>query len=173
MFKESAYFNFYNSLINDKRLIETAKKHGYTICFMPHPNIITKIDLFTKNENVKFFTVDDEYRDVYARSNLVLTDYSSAVFDFAYLRKPLLYTQFDKSEFYGGDHVGANGYFQFERDGFGEVAYDYDTTVDLLIEYIENGCVLKDKYRERIDSFFAFNDKNNCQRILDKILELK
>jgi hypothetical protein len=38
---------------------------------------------------------------------------------------------------------------------------------------MENGCVLKDKYRERIDSFFAFNDRNNCQRILDKILELK
>ena len=172
-FKTSAYFTFYNSLINDKRLIDTAKRLGYKICFMPHPNIITKIDLFDKNPDVKFFTVNDEYRDVYARSNLVLTDYSSAVFDFAYLRKPLLYAQFDKAEFYGGDHVGANGYFQFERDGFGEVSYDYEETVRLLIEYMENGCVLKDKYRERIDNFFAFNDKNNCQRILDKILELK
>ena len=57
-------------------------------------------------------------------------------------------------------------------DGFGEVAYDYDTTVNLLIEYIENDCKLKDKYKERIDSFFEFNDKNNCQRILEKLLEL-
>lgn len=172
-FTESNYFTFYNNLINDERLLEVAKKHGYTIAFMPHPNIITKIDLFTKNKDVKFYTVDDEYKDVYASSNLVLTDYSSAVFDFAYLRKPLIYAQFDKEDFYGGNHVGKTGYFEFERDGFGEVCYDYETTVNTLIEYIENGCVLKDKYRERIDNFFAFNDKNNCQRILDKILELK
>lgn len=172
-FTESKYFTFYNSLINDERLLDVAKKHGYTIAFMPHPNIITKIDLFTKNKDVKFYTVDDEYKDVYAASNLVLTDYSSAVFDFAYLRKPLIYAQFDKNDFYGGSHVGKTGYFEFERDGFGEVCYDYETTVNTLIEYMENGCVLKDKYRERIDNFFAFNDKNNCQRILDKILELK
>ena len=172
-FTKSNYFTFYNNLINDKRVLDVAKKHGYTICFMPHPNIITKIDLFTKNENVKFYTVNDEYREVYAQSNLILTDYSSSVFDFVYLRKPIFYTQFDKEEFIKGDHAYIPGYFDYERDGFGEVVYDYESTVNTLIEYMENSCALKDKYRDRIENFFAFNDKNNCQRILDKILELK
>lgn len=171
-FTESKYFTFFNNLINDKRLLDVAKKHGYTICFMPHPNTITKIDLYTKNKDVKFYTVDDEYRDVYAQSNLILTDYSSSVFDFVYLRKPVFYTQFDKEEFVKGEHAYIPGYFDYERDGFGEVVYDYDTTINLLIEYMENGCKLKDKYKERIDSFFEFNDKNNCQRILDKILNI-
>ncbi len=172
-FKSSEYFKFYNSLINDERLISAAEKHGYTICYMPHPNIITKAHMFDHNEKVKFFTINDEYRDIYAQSDLVLTDYSSAIFDFAYLRKPVVYAEFDKEVFFGGKHVCTTGYFDTETDGFGEVAYDYETTVNLLIDYIENGCELKDKYRERIDNFFAFNDKNNCQRILDKILELK
>ena len=172
-FTESNYFTFYNNLINDKRVLDVAKKHGYTICFMPHPNTITKIDLFTKNENVKFYTVNDEYREVYAQSDLILTDYSSSIFDFVYLRKPIFYTQFDKEEFIKGDHAYIPGYFDYARDGFGEVVYDYESTVNTLIEYMENGCVLKDRYKERIDNFFAFNDKNNCQRILDKILELK
>ena len=171
-FKDSVYFNFYNDLINDKRLLDVAKKHGYTICFMPHPNTITKIDLFTHNKDVKFYTVDDEYREVYAQSNLILTDYSSSIFDFVYLRKPIFYAQFDKEEFIKGDHAYVPGYFDYERDGFGEVVYNYDATVNMLIEYMENGCTLKDKYRERIDSFFAFNDKSNSQRILDKILKL-
>ncbi|MBQ4509287.1 MAG: CDP-glycerol glycerophosphotransferase family protein [Clostridia bacterium] len=172
-FTESNYFTFYNNLINDKRVLDVAVKHGYTICFMPHPNTITKIDLFTKNKNVKFYTVNDEYREVYAQSDLILTDYSSSVFDFVYLRKPIFYTHFDKEEFIKGDHAYIPGYFDYERDGFGEVVYDYESTVKTLIEYMENGCNLKDKYRERIDSFFAFNDKNNCQRTLDKILVLK
>ncbi|MBQ8309727.1 MAG: CDP-glycerol glycerophosphotransferase family protein [Clostridia bacterium] len=172
-FAESEYFRYYNSLINDKRLIDAAEKYGYTICYMPHPNTITKIDLFDHDERVKFFSINDEYRDVYAQSSLVLTDYSSAAFDFAYLRKPIVYTQFDKEDFFGGAHVCVQGYFDYERDGFGEVTYDLDTTVETLIDYMKNDCKLKDQYRERIDSFFAFNDQNNCKRILDKILEMK
>ena len=44
--------------------------------------------------------------------------------------------------------------------------------MDTIIEYMENDCRLKDKYRERIDNFFAFNDKNNCQRVYEEILKL-
>ena len=172
-FTESTYFKFFNSLINDERIIECAKKNGYTICFMPHPNTITSIDFFDKNDSIRFLSINDSYREIFAQSSLILTDYSSVIFDFAYLRKPVFYTQFDKEEFQKGDHAYVPGYFDYERDGFGEVVYDYESTVKLLCEYMESGCVLKDKYRERIDSFFAFNDANNCQRTLEKILKLK
>lgn len=64
------------------------------------------------------------------------------------------------------------GYFDYERDGFGEVEYDLDGTIDRIIEYMQNGCRLKEKYRQRIDHFFAFQDKNNCRRVYEKILEL-
>lgn len=171
-FTQSEYFKFYNALINDERLISAAEEYGYTICFLPHPNTITQIDAFHHHPKVKFFSFNDAYRDIYAQSDLVMTDYSSAVFDFAYLRKPTVYAQFDKEEFFGGNHVSTKGYFDYERDGFGEVVYDLDSAVDLLIDYMKNGCQLKDEYRRRIDSFFAFNDQNNCQRILDKILNM-
>ncbi len=171
-FKDSEYFEFYNSLINDERLLSAAREYGYKICYMPHPNIITRVNLFDHHPEVRFFGLNDEYRTVYAESDLVLTDYSSAAFDFAYLRKPIVYSQFDKEKFFDGDHICKAGYFDYAENGFGEVTYDLDETVELLIDYMKNGCVLKDKYRERIDGFFAFNDKNNCKRILEKILEL-
>ncbi len=170
-FTQSEYFLFYNALINDERLLSAAREYGYKICYMPHPNIISSIEVFDHHPEVHFFGLEDEYRDVYAHSNLILTDYSSAVFDFAYLRKPVVYTHFDSETFFQG-HTYDKGYFDYERDGFGEVLYDLDSTVNTLIDYMKNGCVLKEKYRERIDNFFAFNDQNNCQRILDKILEI-
>ncbi len=171
-FKESAYYQFYNSLLNDKRLIEACERNGYTLAFMPHPNIIPHVSEFDQDPRVKVFSINDEYRDIYAKSNLILTDYSSAVFDFAYMRKPIVYAHFDKSDFFAGEHICVEGYFDYERDGFGEVTYDYESTVALLIEYVENDCKLKDKYRERADQFFAFSDQNNCKRILDRILEM-
>jgi CDP-glycerol glycerophosphotransferase (TagB/SpsB family) len=137
---------------------------------MPHPNVIPHISLFDKHEDVIFFGLNNSYREIYAKSNMILTDYSSAAFDFAYLRKPLAYMHFDYDEFFKGDHVAVPGYFDHERDGFGEVTTTVEETVNLIIEYMENDCKLKDKYRERIDNFFAYNDKNNCQRIFDHIV---
>lgn len=169
-FTSSEYFKFYNALINDERVLRACKENGYTLCFMPHPNIINDVNLFDKNKDVIFFDISKEYRDIYAESSLILTDYSSAVFDFAYMRKPVLYAHFDKSTFFAGDHVCTEGYFDYEQDGFGEVSYNYEDTVAHLISYIENDCKLGDKYRERINSFFAFNDRENCSRIVDRIL---
>ena len=172
-FKSSDYYRFYNRLINDARLLEACEQYGYTLAFLPHPNVISNASVFDRNEKVKFYTENDEYRDVYAESSLVLTDYSSAVFDFAYLRKPVVYAHFDREDFFAGSHVYTKGYFDYERDGFGEVTYDLDSTVDTLIDYMKNDCKLKDEYRERIDRFFAFNDQNNCERILERILKMK
>lgn len=172
-FMDSDYRAFYNGLLNHPRLLDAAKKYGYTIAFFPHPNVADHLDVFEKNDQVVFLKKESEYREVYAKSNLVVTDYSSAVFDFAYLRKPVVYTQFDLETFYSGAHTLEKGYFDYERDGFGEVEYDLESTVDRLIEYMKNDCQLKDEYRRRIDNFFAFDDKNNCQRVYERIMELE
>ncbi|MBQ8689092.1 MAG: CDP-glycerol glycerophosphotransferase family protein [Clostridia bacterium] len=171
-FESSNYYTFYNSLINDERLLAACRQYGYRLCFMPHPNIIPHIDVFDKNDEVTFFGIDTNYRDIYAMSDMVLTDYSSAAFDFAYLRKPLAYMHFDYDEFFGGSHVATPGYFNYREHGFGEVVTTVEETVDLIISYMQSNCELKDEYRRRIDEFFVYNDKNNCQRIADKIVEI-
>lgn len=171
-FKESKFFKFYNALINNKKLIEASKKYNYQICFMPHPNIMTVMEQFDKNSDVLFFGLDKPYRDIYAESNLIMTDYSSSVMDFVYLRKPVVYCHFDKEEFFSGDHVYVQGYFDYERDGFGEVTYDIDSLIDVMIEYMQNDCKVKNMYLERMEKFFAYNDANNCERVYKKIKEM-
>lgn len=168
--ENSEYVAFYNGLLNHPRLLEAAQKMGYRVHFMPHPAFQHHLDLFACPPEVTPFGVDASYGEVFAKSDLLVTDYSSTVFDFAYLRKPILYCQFDEEEFFSGTHSYTKGYFDYERDGFGEVEYTLEGTVDRIIEYMENGCQLKDKYRQRIDDFFAFNDRNNCQRVYEKII---
>ena len=172
-FEKSDYFKFYNSLLNDKRLISAAKKLGYKIDFFPHPNFQAHIGRFKKDPFVNFIKKGEGYTEIYNRSALLLTDYSSAAFDFAYLKKPVLYAHFDEERFYRGDHVCERGYFDDERDGFGEVLYDFSSTVDMLIEYMENGCKLKPAYEKRIENFFAYFDRFNCMRVYRKIIELR
>ena len=169
-FKDSEYYRFYNSLLNSERLISAAKKYGYTICYKPHPNIEPYLDMFDKHEDVLFFETAKTYREIFAETDLMLTDYSSVAFDFAYLRKPIVYAQFDKEAFFSGEHSYTAGYFDYERDGFGECEYDLDSTIDTIIGYMENGCSMKEKYLERINRTFAFSDKNCCERVYKKLI---
>ena len=112
------------------------------------------------------------YKELYADSKFVITDYSSAVFDFAFLRKPVIYYQLDKDEFFSGAHVYDKGYFDYERDGFGEVEYTAEALVDRIVEYMQNGCQLKDTYRDRIERTFPNNDRNSCCRVYGELVKL-
>ena len=172
-FVNSDYFRFYSALLKDKRLLDAADKYGYKVQFYPHPNIIRHVELFEADERIKILDETTEYRTIYAETELIVSDYSSAIFDFVYLRQPVVYAQFDAEQFFGGSHTCKVGYFDYEQDGFGEVEHDLDSTVDRVIEYMKNGCKMKPKYKARADKFFAHSDKNSCQRVYEKIKAIK
>ena len=171
-FDKSKYCQMYNNLLNNERLLNAAKKYGYTVAFVNHPNMLCSDEFMSFSDEVKIVPSDYAYRDIFAENNLLITDYSSVAFDFAYLRKPVLYYQADVDEFFSGIHTYEKGYFDYERDGFGEVEYDAEPLVDRIIEYMQNDCQLNEKYRRRIDATFPFSDQNNCQRVYETILAL-
>lgn len=167
-FEDSAFCKTYRALFNDVRLRDACARLGYSLELMMHPNMVAQIKDFAPGEHVKILPLSTRYRDVFASAGIVLTDYSSVAFDVAYLKKPVVYFQFDKDEFFGAQYTP--GYFITERDGFGEVEYTVDSVVDRLIEYMENGAKMKPEYVARVEKFFAFTDKNNCKRVYEAIL---
>lgn len=170
-FKDTNYFQFYNSLINDKRLSACMEKHGYKGVFALHPGHYKQYVDFEQNEYFTILGEEFSYQQQFISCALMVTDYSSVAFDFAYLNKPVIYARFDEEEFYAGQKYG-HGYFDFEKDGFGPVCRDLETTVDELIHYIENGCMLEKKYQEHIERFYQYRDADNCKRVLEAVLNL-
>lgn len=172
-FEDSSYCKMYNQVLTDKKLFEAAKRFNYQINLMLHPAMPREcLQYFRCSQQLKILDKSTRYKDLYADSKLIITDYSSAVFDFAYLRKPVLYYQQDVDEFFSGNHVYYKGYFDYEKDGFGEVEYSAETLVCRIIEYMQNNCELKDVYRERIEKTFPFSDKGNCIRVYEEIRKL-
>jgi hypothetical protein len=37
---------------------------------------------------------------------------------------------------------------------------------------LENGCRLEKKYRDRIDRFFEYSDRKNCERVYEEIIKI-
>ena len=100
-------------------------------------------------------------------SALMITDYSSVAFDFAYLKKPVLYYQFNK------DYNYKKGYYDFESMGFGKVLDNQDKLINKIEEYINQDCIMEEKYIKRVDTFFKFNDKNNSKRVYEWLYNKK
>lgn len=166
--KESEFFKRFNSLINNERLIEKARDHNYEIIFRPHPKVYDFIELFDENEYVKIDYDRVKYQTLFNNGSVLVTDYSSVAFDFAYLYKPVIYYQ------YGNDyHFDAeNSFFNYETMGLGEISKDEDGLVDLIIEYMENDCKIKEEYCNRIKDFYLYTDKNNCKRVYEAIKKI-
>lgn len=168
LFKESEYYKVFNALINDKRLISAAKEYGYKIKYVLHPIVSAQVDDFDKNEFVDIIPAvgDMSYEKMFCESSLMVTDFSGIQFDFAYMRKPLVYLHHkDIPQHY------EEGTFFYDTMAFGEICHDNDELIDVLCEYMKTGCQMKDEYVARADDFFYYDDHNNCQRIYDTMIE--
>lgn len=168
-FKDSKYFKFYNSLINDKRLLNVMNKYGYKGVFVLHPSHVENYIDFRNNNVFEIIKGYADYQTIFKEASLLVSDYSSVLFDFGYLNKPVIYTQFDKNDFFKKNFY-TEGYFNDEIDGFGPVVYDYESTINRIIKYIENDCKIEDIYSKRINSFYKYHDHDNCERVYNEIM---
>lgn len=169
-FKNSDYFKFYNSLLNDKEILDICKKKKYKIKFVIHPSLSLQSRDFKSNEVVEVVK-QANYSDEFKTAKLLVTDYSSVFFDFAYLKKPVVYTAFDEDSFYQ-NHIFDSGYFDKRRDGFGPVTTNLEEAKKEIIKLINNGCKIEDKYKKRIEKFYYYHDDKNSERIYQAIKEI-
>ncbi|MCC8101707.1 MAG: CDP-glycerol glycerophosphotransferase family protein [Clostridiales bacterium] len=167
-FKDSSYYQVYNSLINDPRLLEAARQYGYRIQYVLHTIISTQAKEFNKNESVEIIPSigDMSYEKLFCEAALMVTDFSGVQFDFAYMRKPVVYLHHhDIPQHYD------EGSFFYETMGFGEICHTNSELIDVLCDYMKNDCRMPDEYRRRADDFFAYSDNSNCERIYPVMLE--
>ena len=122
------------------------------------------LDLFDIPPEIKVST-EESYQELFNNSSVLITDYSSVFFDFAYLKKPVIYYHPTDNYHY------VESYFDYETMGFGDVIDNQDDLFIKLDEYLSNGCQMEDKYKKRVDDFFVYRDKNNCKRVYDWILK--
>lgn len=167
LFKESEYYKVYNSLINDRRLIEAAKQYGYRIKYVLHPIVSSQVEDFDKNDYVDIVPSvgDMSYEDMFCESALMVTDFSGVQFDFAYMRKPVVYLHHEDIP----QHYEEGAFF-YDTMGFGEICHTNDELIDALIEYMKQDCKMKEEYVRRADDFFYYSDHENCKRVYETIL---
>jgi len=172
VFVQSDFYKNWSSLIKNEDLIQCCKKNNLTIKFYLHYSLQKYSHLFKSNDVVKIvFFGEEVVQDLLKESRLLVTDFSSVYFDFGYMRKPVVHFQFDESTF--NDEHYTKGYFDYRRDGFGDICLTVDETVDSIIKVIQNNFDVEEKYLKRMNANFVYRDNKNCERIYNRICELR
>lgn len=171
-FEASQYFASIHGFLADPRLIDLLKQSGYELLFFPpHREVQKFIDLFNdvKSDVIKIIQVDTaNVSDLIVHSAMMISDFSSIVFDSAFLENRIAYYQFDLKEYRDGQYK--QGYFSYENDGFGPVVNTKDALIDEISNALSQHFSVAEKYKLRMKKAFPERDGRNSERLFN-ILE--
>lgn len=168
---DSQYYKAYHELMTDTRLVSLLDQYNIDLIFYPHHRFQPVVEQFKHGiTSPRIIVADVSHYDVQQllkESAMLITDYSSVYFDFTYMKKPVLFYQFDKDDFYS-KHV-EQGYIT--EDSFGTVAQNVDNLLALLGSYLKKGMHLEPAYEATVDRFFPMRDTHNCERVFDAVMK--
>ncbi len=169
-FLNSEYYRCYSQLLNSSKTIELLKAYDYELVFYPHYEMQRYLRFFDINNN-KVVVLDKfsgNVQKLLKESALMITDYSSVAFDFAYMNKPIIYYQFDSNN---KKHYG-DSYFSYQDDGFGPVSYTEEQVLEEMECFLIGGCKNIELYTRRAKKTFVYHDRKHCDRVYHKIKSL-
>lgn len=172
-FKNSDYYSNWISFLKSDNLKSILEKNGFELTFYIHPKLNKHMNLYkTDNDRIHFLNSKsgDSVQAHLKSAKVLITDFSSVFFDFAYMGKSSIYFQFDENEYYKQHYQ--KGYFDYRTDGFGPVVTDAQALLNELSLCLSNNCCSIEIYKKRMDYFFPLNDDKNCERIFNSIVEV-
>ena len=169
------YINNIEKLINNEILIKSLKDNHIILYYTLHHQFLNYKELFQLN-NYAIFINENEISNILSKTNLIVTDFSSIIFDLIYRKKPyiifipdsndpLIETKYTK-EYYQLIKDMKNNKIKFENKFF-----TVEKVINKIIYYINNNFELEQKLKKFYDSF-EFKHENSINKFIDYLKNL-
>lgn len=166
-FRQNDKYNHYN--LNYEKLLQMLEKNTdseWIILVRLHPHLLAYSNNLVDNSTVKNVTSYDDIQELLLISDILITDYSSLMFDFALTKRPcFLYTP-DLEEYVMNER---NLYFDIQSLPF-PIAINEDELIRVLFSFDYH------QYKEKLNSFLSkiesFESGKACKVISKKIQEI-
>ena len=138
----------------------------FIILFRPHYFVANAFD-FEKYKGFVYNVADvDDINYLYIISDMLITDYSSVFFDYANLKRPIIFHMYDL-EHYRDESNGF--YFDVEKDLPGKITRNDDELIREIIR-LDSGFVYDDRYRVFNKRFNYLDDGRASERVVEKVI---
>lgn len=158
--RKEAYYPYH--LIDFERLYNVCKGE-YVVLFKMHPWVSEAVPIDEKYSDV-FIDVGKypNINDLFYITDLLITDYSSNIFEYSLMGNPMLFFAFDKTEY----SFSRGFHRDYESSAPGKVCYTFNE----LVEAIETKDFEQYKVREYVNHHFDYIDSNSSDRVIDWLL---
>lgn len=171
VFIKSNYYHSYITLLNSNKLQQMLKNHNIIMNFYIHPKFREYISRFeVDNPNIRIYQFGEEkLNKLLMKNSLLITDYSSVAWDQFYQKKPVVFYQFDYSDY----ELLQGSYMDMNTELFGDRVIQPDELINLIEEYIDRNFTEKEHFAAMRNYYFDHVDKNNSERTYKAIKDNK
>lgn len=171
-FAGSAYERFFTELLQDPGLASVLEKHDVVLSFAPHYEVVRYFgNIVTDSPRIEVVApAGNEVQDLICSATVFMTDYTSVMFDAAYLGVPVVQLPFDLQDFHER-HYG-RGWFDNGSGEYWPVAKTVEEAIAVLDRILSSGAIVDASYQSKIDELFARRDDQNSKRVYDAIRAL-
>ncbi|WP_458453943.1 bifunctional glycosyltransferase/CDP-glycerol:glycerophosphate glycerophosphotransferase [Methanobrevibacter sp.] len=121
-------------------------------------------------EDYKNFAIDvsryDDIAELYLISDVLITDYSSVFFDYANLKRPMLFYMYDLEKY---EHTLRGFYIDIEKEVPGPILKTTDEVIDALRNIDRIAFKYSLKYDDFYNTYCSLEDGNSSRRIVEKV----
>jgi CDP-glycerol glycerophosphotransferase (TagB/SpsB family) len=168
------------NLLEDEELGEALKKKNMTLYFTLHRYVNRRFlkrynETINKISYLKFLN-QNEISECLSKTNLVVSDFSSVIFDLMSRDKPFVIYVPDENDkninkLYTNDYIRLIQDFRKGKITFANKCESVKQTVAKIIYYINNNFQLEPKLKDFYKSF-NFKTKNNTNEFIDYLINL-
>ena len=173
-FLHSHYLKSWKALLESHKLAELIDEYELEVIFYPHRNLQYHLPDMKKMISTKVTIAswkDYDIQELLKSSEMLITDYSSVFFDMVYMKKPVIFYQFDLEEFRKGQYE--QGYFDYNENPFGKSCRNPDEVLSLLEGFIKSGYKCSKEYLTAHKRYFLYYDSSNSERVYKAVKQLR
>ena len=152
-------------LLNSGNFAQLIEKYKLEVIFYPHRAMQPFLrDFKLENKNIKLASVDEyDMQELMKSACMMITDYSSVYFDMFYMKKPVIFYQFDEEEF--RKYHYEEGWFDYHNNPFAESYSSYKDVLNELENIIRADYKVSETFLKAHRKEFVLFDDNNSERI--------
>jgi CDP-glycerol glycerophosphotransferase len=165
-FYERGRYKFDIKMDLDKMKAELVDE--YVIILRMHYLIAENIDLSDYKGFVYDFSMYEDIRELYLIADMLITDYSSVFFDYAILKRPILFYVYDIEDY--RDNL-RGFYFDFEKKAPGPLVITTDQLIKEIKKIDEHGFRLFEEIVSFNKSFCYLEDGNASKRVVEEVFK--
>ena len=163
------YFNNIFKLLNDPLLIEILTEKNITLYLSLHHNLLNKQNLIKGKTKAKY-TNQEEILSCLMKCDLIISDFSSVIFDLMYRNKPFIIFIPDANDkniddLYDYDYSNVINGLKNDSIKFENKVFNVEDTIKKIKYYIENDFHLDLKLKSFYKKF-NLNHKQNINRFI-------